>query len=83
MKPDTNSDSNPNSDVFQKAMPDREFLTIEEVAEVLRCSIRVVYNWTRRSDPKRRPPKLQVGKEVRFPRADLVRWLAKETKASH
>jgi len=32
----------------------------------------------KRSDPKKRPPKLIVGKEVRFPKREFMRWLVQE-----
>ena len=54
------------------------FLTTDEVATFLKCSEKVIYNWNKRSDPKRRPPRLMVGKEVRFPKKDFIRWLANE-----
>lgn len=52
------------------------FLTLDEVAKFLKCSEQVIYNWTRRSDPKRRPPRLIVGKEIRFPKREFAKWLA-------
>lgn len=61
--------------------PEQAFLTVEEVAKLMRCSPDVVYNWTRRSDPKRRPPRLPVGKEIRFPKKSLAQWLAEEVGA--
>lgn len=56
----------------------RPFLTLEEVAEVLGCSKKVVYNWTRRTDPKKRPPRLTIGKTVRFPKVAFVQWLIEQ-----
>ena len=56
----------------------RLFLTIDDVAELMGCSRKVVYNWTRRKDPLKRPPRIAVGKTIRFPKATFVEWLLKE-----
>jgi predicted DNA-binding transcriptional regulator AlpA len=62
--------------------PEKAFLTLSEVAQFLDCSENVIYNWTKRSDPKRRPPRIIVGKTLRFPKRDLVRWLVEELSSN-
>ena len=49
------------------------YLTPQEVAGWLRCSLKTVYR-TAESDPT--IPVLRLGKLVRFPRERLERWLA-------
>lgn len=61
-------------------LQNKAFLTIDDVAQLLNCEKKVVYNWTKRADPARRPPKFAVGKSFRFPKTELLRWLAKEWK---
>jgi len=56
----------------------RPFLTISEVAQLLGCPEKVVYNWTRRNDISKRPPKLTVGRTIGFPKRGFVEWLMKE-----
>lgn len=56
----------------------KAFLTLEEVATLLNCDEQVIYNWSKRLDHKRRPPRLMVGKSIRFPKKDFIRWLADE-----
>ncbi len=56
----------------------KPFLTIDDVALFLGCSKNVIYNWTRRTDPKKRPPGIMVGKTLRFPKGPLIEWLLKE-----
>jgi hypothetical protein len=53
-------------------------VTLDEMAQILHCSRRVVYDWTRRSDPKRRPPFLQPGKMILFPKKRFMRWVLNE-----
>ena len=53
-------------------------MTPEEVAELLACELKVVYNWMRRSQIEKRPPALMIGKEVRFPRNAFLKWLCEE-----
>jgi predicted DNA-binding transcriptional regulator AlpA len=54
------------------------FLTMEDVTSLLSCSKTVVYNWAKRMDPKKRPPRIIVGKEVRFPKREFLKWLMDE-----
>jgi predicted DNA-binding transcriptional regulator AlpA len=56
----------------------RAFLTPEEVSQLLSCDEKVVYNWIKRADPKRRPPRIVVGKSLRFPKREFIRWLGTE-----
>jgi predicted DNA-binding transcriptional regulator AlpA len=56
----------------------KAFLTLQEICQALGCSENVVYNWLKRADPTRRPPKIKLGQETRFPKLAFVRWLAKE-----
>ena len=60
---------------FESKCQGKIFLTIEEVANVLDCPKRIIYNWTRREDPKLRPPLLQNGKWIRIPVRPFVQWL--------
>jgi hypothetical protein len=57
---------------------DKAFLTVEDIATILNCEPKVIYNWTKRPNPKKRPPKLCIGKSLRFPKTEFVRWLANE-----
>jgi len=62
----------------------RAFLTIEDITQLLSCSPSVVYNWIKRAEPQRRPPRIIVGNESRFPKRKFIRWLLQEqaTKGS-
>lgn len=62
----------------EQIFPNKPVLNPEEVAQLLDCSPDVIYNWLKRSDPSKRPPKLIIGKSVRFPKKDFLRWLVKE-----
>lgn len=62
----------------ERNFPQKSVLTIEDIAKFLDCDPKIVYNWIRRSDPKRRPPKIIVGKQIRFPKRDFFKWLAVE-----
>lgn len=63
---------------FDNIFPNKAFLTLKDVTELLECSPNVVYNWIKRSDPKKRPPRVTVGTEMRFPKTKFVRWLLQE-----
>jgi NADPH-dependent ferric siderophore reductase len=62
----------------EEQFPKKSVLTMEDIASYLECDPKIIYNWTRRSDPSRRPPKIIVGKQLRFPKRDFFRWLAAE-----
>jgi excisionase family DNA binding protein len=51
--------------------PDHEILTLEEVAEYLRLKPQTIYKWAQ----ERRIPAVKLGKEWRFRRSILDRWL--------
>lgn len=50
-------------------------VTLEDIAKMLRCSRRVVYDWTRSPDLSKRPPFFQPGKKILFPKKRFVLWL--------
>ena len=60
-------------------MPDPEFLTILEVAELLRLAERTAYDLVRKG---RIPGAAKVGGQWRIRRADLDAWLAAGGEAS-
>ena len=51
--------------------PDHEILTLEEVAQYLRLKPQTIYKWAQ----ERRIPAVKLGKEWRFRRSILDRWL--------
>jgi excisionase family DNA binding protein len=51
--------------------PDHEILTLEEVAAYLRLKPQTIYKWAQ----ERRIPAVKLGKEWRFRRSILDRWL--------
>jgi len=51
--------------------PDHEILTLEEVAHYLRLKPQTIYMWAQ----ERRIPALKLGKEWRFRKSILDRWL--------
>jgi excisionase family DNA binding protein len=63
---------------MELTLKDKPLLSIEDVAQLMGCSIKVVYNWTRRNDPLKRPPRLVIGRTVRFPRTEFIQWLVRE-----
>lgn len=71
----------PLMEAAEAAFPRKAFLTIDDVCEFLACSRPIVYNWIKRSDPSKRPPRLLIGNEPRFPKRPFIEWLAKEQVA--
>jgi excisionase family DNA binding protein len=51
--------------------PDHEILTLEEVAHYLRLKPQTIYKWAQ----ERRIPAVKLGKEWRFRKSLLDRWL--------
>lgn len=51
--------------------PEHEILTLEEVAHYLRLKPQTIYKWAQ----ERRIPAVKLGKEWRFRRSILDRWL--------
>ena len=65
---------------IERIFPGKALLTIADLCLFLGCSEKVVYNWMKRAEPTRRPPRIKVGQEVKFPRAAFVHWLTQEQK---
>ena len=55
----------------EPSLPDHEILTLEEVARYLRLKPQTIYKWAQ----ERRIPAVKLGKEWRFRRSILDRWL--------
>ena len=51
--------------------PDHEILTLEEVAHYLRLKPQTIYKWAQ----ERRIPAVKLGKEWRFRKSILDRWM--------
>ncbi len=62
--------------------PSKRLLTLEDVTQFLECEAEVIHNWIKRADPKKRPPRLRVGQESRFPKKQFIEWIVKE-QATH
>ena len=58
--------------------PEKALLTAEDISKALECEVQTIHNWSKRSNPKRRPPRIIVGKEVRFPKKHFLLWFAEE-----
>ena len=54
-----------------ESLPDHEILTLEEVAHYLRLKPQTIYKWTQ----EKRIPAVKLGKEWRFRKRILDRWL--------
>ena len=53
------------------SIPDHEILTLEEVARYLRLKPQTIYKWAQ----EKRIPAAKLGKEWRFRRSVIDRWL--------
>ena len=55
----------------EREAPDHEILTLEEVAQYLRLKPQTIYKWAQ----EKKIPAVKLGKEWRFRRSILDRWL--------
>jgi len=55
----------------RRSEPENDILTLEEVAAYLRLTPQTIYKWAQ----ERRIPGVKLGKEWRFRRSILDRWL--------
>lgn len=63
---------------INQMFPKKAYLTVEDIMTLLECSSNVIYNWTKRSDRNKRPPRIFVGTEIRFPKRKFLVWLENE-----
>ena len=61
--------------IARERFPDRQLIGVEELAAIFECEPKIVQNWLRRSTPDRRPPRIKLGNQFRFPRDEVVRWV--------
>jgi len=59
------------ADGRREPLPGNEILTIEEVARYLRLTPQTIYKWAQ----ERRIPAVKLGKEWRFRKTIIDRWL--------
>jgi excisionase family DNA binding protein len=55
-----------------------EYLTATELAELLRVSAPTLARW-RAAEPLQGPPFVRIEGSIRYPRADVQRWLDERT----
>jgi len=63
-------------DLLKKRFETKIFLTPDDLSGVLECERDVIINWTRKEE-KYRPPRIIVGRDIRFPKAEFLDWLMK------
>ncbi len=56
----------------------KKFLTRQDIAEILECDEKYVYNATRRRSISTRLPKIIIQKKVRYPKIAFYKWLEAE-----
>lgn len=60
---------------FENVFKGKTLLTMDDIKNFLGCDEKTIINWTKRSDPKKRPPRMYIGNDVRFPRRPFLSWL--------
>ncbi len=60
---------------FDQMFPKKGLLEVGDICKVLECDVTTVYNWSKRTNPKKRPPHLLVGNDSKYPRMAFIRWL--------
>ena len=60
---------------FDRVFHDKIMLSVEDICNYLGCDPQTIYNWTAR---KNKPPRLQIGKNVRYPKKEFVKWFLTE-----
>lgn len=63
---------------FESIFPGKVLLTRHDVMKALECEDHTVETWTKRPNAARRPPRVLVGGETRFPKKAFVRWFVEE-----
>ena len=62
-------------DFADRTFPNKEILTLMELAQILDCEPHVIQNWVKRSDSSKRPPRLILGNSLKFPKREVLRWV--------
>jgi len=62
-------------------MESLEYLTLPEVAELIRTPVGTIYQWRSRS-PKQGPPAMKLGRRLVFARSDVDSWMAAQVESA-
>ena len=63
---------------MNREFSEKAILSVDDLAKFFACPKGVIYNWNRRVDVNRRPPKVTFGKEVRYQKRALALWMVME-----
>lgn len=63
--------------VGERVKPDRELMTVQDVARYLRVPVGTLHNWRVTGDG---PPAARIGRHVRYRRADVESWVAERVR---
>jgi excisionase family DNA binding protein len=55
-----------------RELPQRDYLTAEEVARLIRVPVSTLYAWRYR---KSGPPARRVGRKLLYERSEVIRWV--------
>jgi excisionase family DNA binding protein len=55
-----------------RAVTDHEYLTPDQLAELLQVSRKTIYDWRRKGTG---PPAALIGRHLRYRRSDVTRWV--------
>ena len=59
---------------LEESFRGKVLLSIEDIAQQFGCDVKTVINWTKRLDTSRRPPRVILGNEIRFPKKSFIHW---------
>ena len=65
--------------IIETKFAEKNWLTPGDLAEVFECDAKAIHSWIKsmlKLPEDRHPPRFKLGKEVRFPKAEFLVWLA-------
>jgi predicted DNA-binding transcriptional regulator AlpA len=71
------------SRIIESKFKDKNWLTAQDLSEVFECDQKAIQAWIKSTlklpEPKR-PPCFRLGREVRFPKVELLVWIGTAQK---
>lgn len=69
--------------IIESKFAEKNWLTTGDLAEVFECDAKAIHSWikaTLKLPEEKHPPRIKLGREVRFPKAEFLVWIGTQAK---
>jgi excisionase family DNA binding protein len=63
------------ADIQNVELPEVDYLTPRQLADALKVPLQTVYEWNKARSTVSGPPRVRIGKSIRYSRDGVLQWL--------